>query len=155
PYLLVGWLWYLGTLVPVIGLVQVGGQGRADRYTYVPLVGLTIAVVYLVAEVIARYPRARAAARGVVVVLLAGLVVGTWVQITYWKDTVTLWRHTLAVTAGNYEAHRNLAAEWERRGNFTEAVKEYEAALESFPDKRVVHNDLGALWMKQGDLGRA
>lgn len=152
PYLVVGWLWYLGTLVPVIGLVQVGGQGRADRYTYIPLVGITIAAVWLFAKA---PPRFRSVGRVVGPIVLALFVIGTWVQIGYWKDTVSLWTRTIAVTADNYEAHRNLAAEWDRLGNTTEAVKHYETALKSTPNQKVLHNDLGTFWLKRREYREA
>jgi Flp pilus assembly protein TadD len=144
----VGWLWYLGTLVPMIGLVQIAGHGRADRYTYVPHIGLTIAVVWLLSEVAERHPAWRHPLRIALGVAVLACVLATWRQTAHWHDTVSLWEHALAVTTGNHEAHRNLAKLSEREGKFDEARKHYEAALACHPDKRVVHNDLGALFMR-------
>src|SRR5262249_25812359 len=96
PYLLVGWLWYLGTLVPVVGLVQVGVQARADRYTYVPLIGLFLALVWGAADVGLRRwgPHVLAAAAAVVLLACALL---TWRQVHVWRDDYSLWSHTLEV----------------------------------------------------------
>ena len=105
PYLFVGWLWFLGLLIPVLGLVQVGEQARADRYTYTPLIGIFIAVVWWLADITKSkrwtiYP--------VVVVLLA-LAIVTEVQLSYWRDSQTLWTHALQVTRPNYRALDQLA----------------------------------------------
>jgi tetratricopeptide (TPR) repeat protein len=105
PYLLAGWLWYLGTLVPVVGFVQVGDQGRADRYTYLPQIGLLVAGVWLFADLVGR--RAGAA---LAVAATAGLSAATVAQARLWEDNVLLWRHALAVTTpDNYKAHECLA----------------------------------------------
>jgi protein O-mannosyl-transferase len=109
PYLFTGWFWYLGTLVPVIGLVQVGDQALADRYTYVPLIGLFLMIAWFIAEVASRGPALAGVASA-----LAGLVViacgmRTWQQTAYWHDSVALWQHTLAVTGPNAEAYYGLA----------------------------------------------
>jgi tetratricopeptide (TPR) repeat protein len=155
PYLLVGWLWYLGTLVPVIGLVQVGGQGLADRYTYIPLVGVTVALVWGLAELADRSPRWRTALRVAGGAAVALLIVITWRQVDHWRDTVSLWRHALAVTSDNYEVHRNLAVVLDRQGKADEALHHYRHSLAAHPDKRVAHNDLGAFWMRRGGYGEA
>ena len=101
PYLAVGWLWYVGTLVPVIGLVQVGGQAYAERYTYVPVIGLTIAVVWGLAAMIPRSRAGRTAAASASVVVLAGLAVATSRQVAAWRDTSTLFTQALAVAGDN------------------------------------------------------
>ena len=108
PYLTVGWLWYLGTLVPVIGLVQVGGQSRADRYTYIPLIGIFIMVAFGAAKLVERRPRWRPWVVGGCVVWLAALVPVTWHQVGLWRNQLLLFRHTLAVTGPNYLAHYHL-----------------------------------------------
>jgi tetratricopeptide (TPR) repeat protein len=155
PYLLVGWLWYLGTLVPMIGLVQVGGHGAADRYTYIPLVGVTIALVWYLAEQADRSAGWRAALRIAGPAVLALLVIATWRQEGYWHDTISLWYRALDVTTDNHEAHRNLAVEFEKQGKSAEALRHYEEALRTYPIKRVVHNDLGAYWMRRREYRRA
>jgi hypothetical protein len=100
PWLLTGWLWYLGVLVPVIGLIQVGGQGYADRYTYLPLIGIFIAVVWSVADLVApRSELKRPLVVATVVVLIACAIV-TWIQIGVWSDGETLLKHDLPITHG-------------------------------------------------------
>src|SRR5262245_13872027 len=108
PYFITGWLWYLGTLVPVIGLVQVGWQGHADRYTYLPQLGLYIAITWAVADLTASW-RLQRIALGTAAVLILGVL--TWItclQTSYWRDSQTLFTHTLAVTHNNDVALNNL-----------------------------------------------
>jgi protein O-mannosyl-transferase len=145
PYLATGWFWFLGTLVPVIGLVQVGAQARADRYTYIPMSGLVIMVAWGGAELAERRPQMRRMLAGAAVaacIVLAAVSVG---QISYWRDSETLFRHALAVTERNSVAHNNLgialAGKPER---LTEAIAEYQAALEIQPDHAEARNNLGA-----------
>ena len=138
PYLAVGWLWYLGTLVPVIGLVQVGAQARADRYMYVPMVGLAIMLAWGAAEW--RWIARQLAGLGGMVACIAV----TWVQIGYWRSSETLFRHAIEVTSGNYLAHHNLGvALAEEPGRLPEAIAQYEAALEIKPDYARARTDLG------------
>ena len=98
PYLLVGWLWYVGTLVPVIGVIQVGSQARADRYTYIPLVGVFIACAWLVREVAVRHPRWRPLLTGAVVLAIGACAVEARAQTLYWKDSLALWQHAVETT---------------------------------------------------------
>ncbi|MEO6196456.1 MAG: hypothetical protein ABIS20_25835 [Thermoanaerobaculia bacterium] len=130
PWLLVGWLWFLGTLVPVIGLVQVGRQAMADRYTYLPSIGLFVAIVWGIAWGIAALARERRAilATASAAAILA-LAVGTWKQAGTWHDSVALYRHALAVTRGNYVAHVGLAKALTAERNLEGAEEEYRAAL--------------------------
>ena len=108
PYLLVGWLWFLGTLVPVIGLVQAGEQTRADRFVCVPHIGLFIAVVWGVAELLARWPRMVAAA--LTAAVLVALAIGTGLQVRHWRDSETIWEHAIDVDPDNPRAHANLGS---------------------------------------------
>ena len=128
-YLLVGWLWFLGTLVPMIGLVHVGNMAMADRYSYLPFIGLFIMVCWGVADMAANRRVPAAAMWGVSVVLLAALTVQTHRQLNYWDDNMTLWRHTLAITDGNYIAHDNLGQLLMDQGQTDEAIKQYREAL--------------------------
>jgi len=148
PYLAVGWFWYLGTLVPVIGLVQVGAQARADRYMYVPMVGLAVMLAWgLVGQAISPANRAVAAA------CVAACVALTWVQVGYWRSSETLFRHALDVTAGNYLAHHNLGvALAEEPGRLPEAIAQYEAALAIKPDYARARTDLGNALARTGRL---
>src|SRR6266513_4169950 len=108
PYLITGWLWYLGMLVPVIGLVQVGWQGRADRYTYLPQIGLYIMVAWSAFDLTAPLRYQRAIVDGMAAVVLGALVWAASVQASYWRNSETLWTHALAVTPSNDVAENNL-----------------------------------------------
>jgi protein O-mannosyl-transferase len=110
PYLLVGWLWYLGTLVPVIGLVQVGGQSMADRYSYIPLIGIFLMVVWVAGDAADRFNLGSRAVGPAAGTILFAVALVTCRQLGFWKDGATLFRHTIAVTKDNWVAHANLYA---------------------------------------------
>lgn len=143
PYLAAGWFWYLGTLIPVIGIVQVGVQPMADRYIYIPLVGIFIMIAWGIPDLMRhwRYKQVVLAASGLVVLVL--LMVKTYGQVQYWQDTATLFRHTLRVTEKNYVIHFDLANTLERENRFDEAMEHYRAALEIKPELPAAHNALG------------
>ncbi len=147
PYLLVGWLWYVGMLVPVIGLVQVGEQSLADRYTYLPLIGIFLVVAWGVPGVLERLrPPGRSsrwAGWAALVALLVVLAVTTKREARVWHDSVTLFEHALVVTAESSSAHVNLAIGLEERGDLDRAEQHYRRALELRPDDVVAHNNLG------------
>ena len=144
PYLAAGWLWYLVTLAPVIGLVQVGAQARADRYTYVPMVGLSIMLAWGAADWLRRAPRLRPAAAVLAVAACLASAALAGAQVRHWKDSQTLFEHALAVTDGNYLAHHNLGvALSEMPGRLPDAIAQYRAALAIRPDSARVHTDLG------------
>jgi tetratricopeptide (TPR) repeat protein len=144
PFLLVGWLWYIGTLVPVIGLVQVGSQARADRYTYIPLVGVFVMIAWSADEIARRGEGVRRAvwAGATAIVLICSVL--TWVQVGYWHDSFALWRHALEVTRPNDVAHGGLGAAYRDAGDFTRAVEEYRRAVSARPDG--VHARLNLGW---------
>jgi hypothetical protein len=150
PWLLVGWLWFLGTLVPVIGLVQVGRQAMADRYTYLPSIGLCLAIVWGVAE-LAGHRRAVLATTAAAVIAL--LAVGTWRQAGYWKDSDALYRHALAVTDGNYLAHLGLAKALTAQGDWNGAAGQYRAALTLRPGLVEARSGLDAMLRAEGRVG--
>jgi protein O-mannosyl-transferase len=154
PYLAVGWLWYLGTLVPTLGLVQMGTYAHADRYTYVPSIGLNVMLVWGLADLVPAVWRVRALVPvGVTaLVVLAGL---TWRQTGYWHDSLALWEHALAVGPDNFVLRMNLAAELRERGDLNGVQKQYEAAARVRPDVAQAHEFLGALYEEQGQLGDA
>jgi len=152
PYLALGWFWFLVTLLPVSGLVKVGIQSIADRYTYIPLIGLYIMAIWGGAELSAAYPRVRQlvpAAGGAIVVCLA---ITTWIQSGYWKDNVTLFTHTLNVTDENWGAHNSLGVAYARAGKAEQAVSQYYEALKIKPDDAGIHHNLGNTLDKR--LGR-
>jgi tetratricopeptide (TPR) repeat protein len=139
-YLLVGWLWFLGTLVPMIGIITVGEQAMADRYAYVAFIGLFVALVWALADAVAKYEiRVAWLAVGAVVVLLP-LGAVTYHQVGYWHDSETLWRYALNVTEGNYTAHNNLALALREQGRSDEAIREFRAgmALHSYPPVQIL-----------------
>ena len=143
PYLLMGWLWYLGMLVPVIGLVQLGSQAMADRFTYLPQIGLCIALAWAATDV-CRSLSYRRWLCGIVSALVLAVLMGcAWRQTSFWHDSETLWTHTLACTSQNSVAHNNLGNALAGRGQVDEAITHYQKALEIKPDYAEAHNNLG------------
>ena len=154
-YLLVGWLWYLGTLVPVIGLVQVGAQGVADRYTYLPLIGIFIMVAWGVGELLAKW-RFRRIVLGISAgLVLAVLLICTRMQVRYWQNSAALFEHALKVTSSNYVAHFCLADYLREQGSPDKAVTHFTKALQIRPDYAEAHGNLGYVLAYQGKLGEA
>jgi tetratricopeptide (TPR) repeat protein len=143
PWLIAGWCWYLGMLVPVIGLVQIGAQSMADRYTYLPLCGIFIMVAWSVsgAGTLRRLPRGAIAAAACLAV--AALAAATAVQAGRWKDSETLFTHTLAVTRDNWMIQNNLATVYARSGRYEEAAAHAREALRIRPDLAEAGNNLG------------
>jgi hypothetical protein len=161
-YPAVGWLWYLGSLVPVIGLVQIGGQAFADRYTYVPLIGLFIVVSWGIADLLksellkGRVPEKwRVSDRAfttVCLVLPCVLALTAWKQVQHWRSDTTLFEHALTVTEGNFTAHNNLGNVLLEQGKPLEAIRHLEAALQVRPSSPKAHNNLANVYK---DLGRS
>ncbi|MEY2537209.1 MAG: protein O-mannosyl-transferase [Verrucomicrobiota bacterium] len=163
PYLFTGWLWYVIGLLPVIGLVQVGLQGRADRYTYLPQIGLGIAVTWAVVDY-SRSATSRKIMASLAVGIIALLAWRGWMQTSYWTDTASIWKHALAVTVDNDVAHYNLAALAMERGDLNDAILHYQKALEANPENKeshhqvssaLVHNNLGNALARAGLLDDA
>jgi Flp pilus assembly protein TadD len=159
PYVLVGWLWYLGTLVPVIGIVQVGDQSMADRYTYVPLIGIFIIVAWGIPDLLARWVPA-ACRHSVVLAAVAVVIIACYallarVQVGYWSDSVSLWQHAVSVTSENPRAREKLGSAFRDRGQLTEALANYAEAERSVPADPVIHNDIGLVLTRQGKAADA
>jgi tetratricopeptide (TPR) repeat protein len=133
PYLFAGWLWYLGTLVPVIGLVQVGSQSRADRYTYLPLIGIFIISAWGLADIVERRPRARSLAVTFAIVSAVACAAATSRQLPYWRNTAALFNHALDVNPENFIALDGLGTLLREQGRQHEAIVKYEAALRIRP----------------------
>jgi len=150
PYLSVGWLWYLGTLVPVIGLVQIGAHAMGDRYTYLPLVGLFIMLVWGVSDLVLPLRNGRYALAFLGSILLVSMVFLSYRQVGYWKDTVTLSRHAITVTEGNYLAHNNLGGALDREGQADEAIRHYGEAIRIMPSYADAWYNIGTTLAKQG-----
>lgn len=134
PWLAVGWLWFLGMMVPVIGLVQVGRQAMADRYTYLPTIGLFLMAAWGIPELLAGWKGRRPALAAASALAVGLLAAAAWVQVGHWKDSVALFRHTAAVTRNNYLAHLNLASALRKEGARDEAMKHYREALRIQPN---------------------
>jgi tetratricopeptide (TPR) repeat protein len=141
PYCLVGWLWFLGTLLPVIGIVQVGEQSMAERYTYVPLIGLFIAVVWLVGDAVAHSPAIRTVAQLLAVAVIAACAVKTDAQVKVWKDSVTLFSHALAIDPRGAIPNLSLGVAYLRLERYAEAQGYLERALDYDPSGPVVLAD--------------
>src|SRR5262249_46013925 len=145
PWFAVGWFWYLVTLLPVSGLIQVGIHSRADRYTYVPLIGVFIALTWGIAEIVMRWQRS-SIWRPVVWVgagmLVIACAVQTRVQLAYWENCGKLFRHVLTVTKDNYQAYNNLGAYLLDKRQLNEAIENCRRALELNPDCALAHNNL-------------
>lgn len=154
PYLTVGWLWYVGTLVPVIGLMQVGAQARADRYTYFPLVGIFILAVWGAAELAVRWRWQRALAT-VGVVALLGCAWLSRIQLGYWQDSVTLWERTLSVTTDNEFAHCNLGHALLHRQQAARAIPHFREALRLEPHYLQARFNLGVALLQTGQSHEA
>ena len=144
PFLLTGWLWYLGMLVPMIGIVQVGLQVRADRYTYLPQIGLYLLVAWSAMKLFQQWRRSRVILAGAGLLIITALITRSYFQTSYWKDTETLWKHASATTSNNYIATTNLAEALSESGRFDEAIAECQKALKIKPDFAAAHNNLGA-----------
>ena len=154
-YLTVGWLWYLGTLVPVIGLVQVGAQALADRYTYVPLIGLFIMISWFIPDLLAAWRHRGIVLGGAAVTVVSALMVCTWMQLQHWKNDRTLFEHALKVTANNYLAHDSLGNALAEQGKLDQAITQYNAALRIKPNSLNTHNNLGVAFLEGGDIDQA
>jgi len=155
PYLTVGWLWYLGTLVPVIGLVQVGLQAYADRYTYIPLIGLFIAVAWGIPDIFARLYYRKAVLSSSAVLLLLALGVMAWHQVGYWRNNITLYRHATVVVRNNWWAHNNLGIAYYYGGELDKASVHFREALRIRPIFQGALSGMGAVLLAQGELDEA
>ncbi len=150
PYLAFGWFWYLGTLVPVIGLVQVGSQAMADRYTYMTLTGIFVASAWGLADLGRGRPGARAIFSVAALALVAALGILTSVQVGWWKDDITLYRHALDTGSDHYMLRNNLGLALSDRGRYGEAVEQYRIALRLNPGAVKVYNNMGLAMGQQG-----
>jgi protein O-mannosyl-transferase len=143
PYLAVGWFWFLGMLAPAIGLVQVGIQSMADRYSYLPMVGISIMAVWGLSDALARRPGGRWILGTAGVMAIAACVVLTPLQVRYWRDSDALFQHAIAATKDNYLAYNNLGFFLSNRGESEKAMHYYQSALQINPNYDEAHNNLG------------
>ena len=170
PYLIVGWLWYLVMLLPVIGIIQINLQAHADRYTYLPQIGLLLMIAWAVSDLLktsnAERPTPNAEVRGdhsmfdvrrsmfgvFCIAIVLALAMTARVQASYWRDSEALWNHTISVTKDNYVAHANLADLLMRRGRGNESIKHSEEVLRIRPNDADGQNNLGLAYLQKGYL---
>lgn len=143
PYLIVGWLWYLGTLVPVIGLLQVGNQSIADRFTYVPYTGLFIMIAWSAADMIARRPVLRLSLIGAAVLTLAGCMILSWRQVQTWHDSDSMYQHALAATDHNWKMHDYFGNYLFNQKRYDKAIQQFQQASDLWPSNAETHLKLG------------
>lgn len=154
-YLIVGWLWFIVTLIPVIGIVQVGSQAMADRYMYLPSIGILIIAAWGCSDLLAGRPKTKTAAWVPAVLLVAALSLCTRTQTGYWKDSFSLFSRALAVTSGNYIMHNNLGNVFHKEGRLNDAIGQFQQALAIEPDNPEANNNLGNVLSDQGKLDDA
>jgi tetratricopeptide (TPR) repeat protein len=154
-FLIVGWLWYIVTLVPIIGIVQVGGQGMADRYTYVPLTGLFIIITWTIREIVRKYPFLKIFSAFATTVILVALSLCSLVQLTHWRDSYTLFKHSIDVTDNNYAIYGNFGNLFREAGQIDEAINYYNKSLQIKHDNHIVYNSLGCALAEKGKTEEA
>ena len=155
PYLVTGWLWYLGMLVPVIGLIQVGWQGHADRYTYLPQIGLYVAITWAVGDLTASWRLQRIVLSTAGVLILGSLSWLAWLQTSYWRDSETLFLQALRVTKDNDVAQNNLGIVFLQKGQLTEAISLLQSAVDLRPDNSPAHENLAKALLQKGEVADA
>jgi tetratricopeptide (TPR) repeat protein len=155
PCFLTGWLWYLGMFVPVIGLVQVGEQAHADRYTYLPQIGLYLIVAWAAVDWTASGRWRRQVVSAAALSATAALMFCAWKQTSYWQNDDSLWEHAIACTSGNYTAHNDLGYVLAAQGRTAEAIEHFQKALEICPDCAEADNNLGTIFLNRGRLDEA
>jgi tetratricopeptide (TPR) repeat protein len=154
-YVTIGWLWYVGTLVPMIGLVQVGAQAIAYRYMYLSMLGLLIIVAWAVKDLVANRFRWKVVAAVSAIVVLSAFVILTRMQVRYWQNTITLFEHTLNVTKDNAAAEHNYGYALSEAGRLDEAAIHLNRAIQLVPEFVEARNNLGKLYLKQGKINEA
>jgi tetratricopeptide (TPR) repeat protein len=155
PYFITGWLWYLGMLVPVIGVIQVGWQGRADRYTYLPQIGLYVLVTWTIADLSASWRHQRQFAAVGAAILIGALTWRARDQASFWRNSETLWNHTLAVTSDNDVAENNLGIIFLGRGQVDEAISRFQTAVDLRPENAPAHDNLAKAFLQKGQVADA
>ena len=150
-YLFVGWFWYLGTLLPVSGLIQVGSHAMADRYTYIPYIGLFIIIAWGLPELLSKWPQRKIALGISMVIVLTTLGICAHRQVRYWNNSTALFSHAIKVTRNNYIAHCNLGTVYGKLGRYQDEIEAYKQAIRIKPDYAEAHYNLGIAY---GELGR-
>ncbi len=155
-YLAVGWFWFLGTLVPVIGLAQAGlWPALADRWAYVPFIGLYIMIAWGATELLNRWPKNRIVLAATAVMILSILTSATLIQLRYWTNSITLFEHALEVTTNNFVGHNNLAVAYAKQEDLTKVIHHHSETLKINPGFMKAHNDIGIALSKQNNIDEA
>jgi tetratricopeptide (TPR) repeat protein len=155
PYLLFGWCWFLVTLLPVIGIIQVGGQSLADRYTYIPLIGLLVMMAWGIPAFMQNLPFRKFILTTLALLTITTSAILTWHQLDYWQDSITLYRHTLRVAGGSFVIHNNLGLALADEGLLDEAIGEYQKAIEINPSSVAARSNLGVALASKGSFDAA
>ena len=155
PCLVVGWLWYLGMMIPVIGIVQISFYAHADRYTYLPQIGLYLLLTWAAADLCAGWRHRRVVLGGASTIILMALIFCARAQTAYWRNSESLWTHTLACTSDNFIGHYNLGTTLLKMGSVDEAIIHFQKALEIKPDYAEAHNNFGNALCQKGRVDEA
>jgi Tfp pilus assembly protein PilF len=155
PWLVVGWLWYLGMLIPVIGVVQISYYAHADRYTYLPQIGLYLLLTWMAADLCAGWRHRRLVLGGGSTIILVALIFCACTQISYWRNSETLWTHALACTSGNFIGHYDLGNVLLKMGRVDEAIIHYQKALQIKPFNAEIQANLGNALLQKGGVNEA
>lgn len=155
PYLVTGWAWYIVTLLPVIGLIQIGQHSIADRYTYVPLIGIFIMVAWGVPQLLEGWPARGVILGGISAVILGAMIVLTSLQLRYWQNGFTMFSHTVAVTEDNWVAQNNLGLIYLKEGKTDDAIRLFNASIKAKPSYVLAHLNLGIAYLSTNDLAAA
>lgn len=155
PYLLVGWLWHLITLAPVIGIMQSGVQSMADRFAYIPLIGIYVIISWGAADILYKFRYLR-----IFLIVAATAVLSTYIfvakgQVRHWQNSITLYEHTLSVTTDNYVIHNHLGAAFKARNEFDKAITHFKQAIRINPLHASALSNLGAAWAEKGNTSKA
>ncbi len=154
-YAAVGWLWFLVVLLPVLGLIQVGLQSHADRYTYLPSIGISIAIAWSAAALFEKRGYPKLALRAIAAAACAVFAIVTWNDLVYWSNSVTLFQHAVEVTPHNYVAYNNLGSALRQQGRISEAIAAFQAASEIQPQAADIHDNLGEALTAAGRIQEA
>jgi cytochrome c-type biogenesis protein CcmH/NrfG len=155
PFFIFGWLWYLGTLLPVIGLIKIGDFAMADRYTYIPLIGLFIIVAWGIPEICANFRFKKIILGAAAIIILVSFSVATWSQVRYWANSIVLFEQALRVTENNFFAHFALGHAYANQGRFDQSIANFKEAVRINPNIATLHTDLGRALATQGKFREA
>jgi tetratricopeptide (TPR) repeat protein len=155
PYLVTGWLWYLGTLVPVIGIVQAGAQAMADRYTYIPLIGLFIMVAWAVPDILKKCKYQKEILLTLSALSIICLSIITWIQVGYWQNSITLFNHSLKITDNNFFIYTNRGVAYNGLGKYSQAIDDCSRAIEINPGYALAYTNRGIVYSNLGNYKQA